>query len=309
MRGIGYVELLVTLAIGALLLAGLGGVIGKALQSRDHAHGNNDLYRQARFAMQRMVRAARLSTGLLLPLADNPSTGWQENIRDSQAGGQGRAALALRLPAESDLDEDGTPDADDDGDGRIDEDMPADIQNDGASGLLGFDDDGDGLVDNHSTGDDDEDGSSDEDWIDGIDNDGDGVVDEDPPADGNSDGETGITGVDDDSDGSVDEGAADDNDEDGSAGEDPLNPLVFYLENGVLQERRPVPWDTTSDGAVDGADFVVSPLVENVTHFRVERITTPGARYRRVDLLLTVTRPDTSESLTLQTQVRIGGGL
>jgi len=307
MAGISYVELLVAMAVAALLLAGISGVVGQALRTRDQVQGTQNTLRQARFAMQRMVRAVRMTSGLMLPAPDDPHTAWPDNVRDSSVPGHGRAVLAVRLPAESDLDTNGVPDADDDGDGRIDEDRPADQENDGASGILGIDDDGDGQVDEANADDDDEDVATDEDPLDGVDNDGDGRVDEDAGADNQDDGGSGLAGVDDDGDQNVDEDAAADNDEDGRSGEDPLNPLLFYWQNETLFERRPAPWDTDGDGDVDGADFVLSPLVAQVGRFRVERIAGDGRA--RVDLLLEVTDPGTGKVMSLRTQVRVGSGL
>ncbi len=45
-RGFTYVELLMALAIGVLLVAGLSGVVGQALQTRDVAHTTNNLKAQ-----------------------------------------------------------------------------------------------------------------------------------------------------------------------------------------------------------------------------------------------------------------------
>lgn len=56
---------------------------------------------------------------------------------------------------------------DDDGDGNIDEDLPGDMNGDGAPGIVGVDDDGDTLIDEGGDPkDDDEDGAADEDWYD-----------------------------------------------------------------------------------------------------------------------------------------------
>ncbi len=78
-----------------------------------------------------------------------------------------------------DDDEDGTPSInksdddvldgiDNDEDGTIDEDLGADMNGDGAPGILGVNDDGDGSTDEGSVDDDDEDGSVDEDWFDPV---------------------------------------------------------------------------------------------------------------------------------------------
>lgn len=321
-RGFTYVELLMALAIGALLVAGLSGVVGQALQTRDLAHTKTDLTRQAQEAMQRMVRAVSHSRRLLLPLNDNPNTNWPENIREQTLPASApigdstlaTAVLAVTLPLYVDLDHDGFPDADDDKDGQIDEDLPNDNHHDFFPGIMLIDDDGDGTVDEGASWyEDDEDGAENEDPIDGIDNDADGSIDEDPSTDNNGDGCPGICGVDDDSQGDIDDGSKDDDDEDGGTFDDPYDPLVFYLNNGVLIQRMPVPWNqdgiSTPDGPVDGRDFVESPIAENVTHFRVERIPQADQRYQLVDLTLELTSPLSGETVSLQTQVRLGGAL
>ena len=65
-------------------------------------------------------------------------------------------------------DEDPINGIDDEGDGLIDEDPSADMNGDGAPGIVGVDDDNDGLIDEGSIADDDEDGKRDEDWLDAV---------------------------------------------------------------------------------------------------------------------------------------------
>lgn len=315
--GLTYVELMLAMIVAALLMLALNGVLGRALQSYDLVRERNELVRQSRFAMQRMVRAVG-HTRLLLPMADKPASNWPENIREEtvppspSVGNSIRstAVLAVTLPLYSDMDGDGYPDADDDRDGLVDEDLPNDVHLDYAPGIYLIDDNGDGRVDDGFTSFDDDETNSvfNEDPIDGIDNDGDNNVDEDPPRDMNADGCPGICGVDDDGDGQVDEGASDDDDEDGEHYDDWYNPVVFYLDNGVLKERMPVPWDTGGDGR-GGRDFITSDIAENVTRFRVERIPRNGDRDQRVDLTVELTGPRSGESMVLHTQVRVGGAL
>ena len=312
---------MLTLAIAALIIAGLTGVVGQALQSQDAVSETNRLTRDARFAMHRMLRTVSSSRRLLLPLRNNPNTNWPENIREQRLPPSppigdstlATAVLAVTLPADVDLDSDGYPDADDDRDGLIDEDLPNDSHHDFFPGIMLIDDDGDGSVD-EGTGwaEDDEDGAENEDPLDGIDNDGDGSIDEDPGTDSNGDGCSGLCGVDDDADGSIDESSADDDDEDGNTFEDPYDPVVFYLNSGSLVERMPVPWDTDGisvpDGPVDGRDFIESVIAENVTRFRVERLDN-GSAIEVIDLTLELTSPITGETVRLQSQVRVGGAL
>jgi len=321
-RGFSLIELLLAVAIGAIVIAGMSGVVGQSLQSYDQVAAQNALTRDAQFAMQRIVRMVSHSRRLLLPLADNPNTNWPEHVREETvpasppigASTLATAVLAVTLPAYVDLDFDGFPDADDDRDGLIDEDLPNDSHHDFQPGIMLIDDDGDGTVDD-GTGwaEDDEDGAENEDPLDGLDNDGDGSVDEDPPSDNNGDGCPGICGVDDDNDGQVDEGANDDDDEDGGSFDDPYDPVVFYLNSSTLMERMPVPWDedgiSVPDGPVDGRDFVEHKIASGVTRFRVERVLQVLGQPQLVDITLELTSPATGETVSLRTQVRVGGAL
>lgn len=320
-RGVTLIELLIAVAMGALIVAGMSAVMVGLTESQAAIQERNRLTENGRFAMERMVRMSSESRRLLLPIADNPKTDWPENIREETVPASppvgssilATAVLAVTLPAFIDLDADGFPDADDDRDGSIDEDLPNDIHHDFQPGISLIDDDGDGTVDD-GTGwaEDDEDGSENEDPVDGIDNDGDGSVDEDPASDNNADNCPGTCGVDDDSDGTVDDGANDDDDEDGGSFDDPYDPVVFYLVGDTLVERMPVPWNedgiSAPDGPVDGRDFVESAIAENVTRFRVERLPANGDT-EIVDITLDITGPETGETVNLHTRVRIGGAL
>ena len=318
--GISYVETLITVVIVAILVSGLMGIVGTATDINEKVSSENEIIQQTHYAMERMVSATRRTRRLLLPLVDKPASNWPEHIREQTIPPSppigdsvfATAVLAVTLPADIDLDNDGFADADDDRDGQIDEDLPDDINNDFAPGIAYIDDDGDGLIDEDGFfewNDDETSTSFNEDPIDGVDNDGDGNIDEDPGADNNADFCSGVCGVDDDSDGSIDEAAAADDDEDGQANEDWYNALVFYLSGNELKERTPVPWDETGVGGVTGLDFIESTIAEHVTHFRVERIPSPTNSTQVVDLLLELTHPITGESFSVQTQVRIGSGL
>ena len=321
--GYTYVELLVALLIASLLIAGLMGVVGTASDTGEDVGARNELVRDARFAMQRMVHNVSHSPKLLLPLNDNPNTNWRENVREQTIPAsapigdstKATAVLAVTLPHDVDLNDDGFPDADDDADGKIDEDLPNDAQHDFANGIIGIDDDGDGSVDEGAFWfDDDEDGSENEDPIDGIDNDGDGSIDEDPPSDMNNDGCPGNCGVDEDGSGDIDEGGdATDDDEQGNGFDDPQDPVVYYLNSNQLIERMPAYFNADGndqpDGPVDGRDFIESVIAEGVTRFRVERIPTSTGSPQLVDLILELADSDSGETISLQTQVRVGGAL
>jgi prepilin-type N-terminal cleavage/methylation domain-containing protein len=293
-RGFTLVELLLVLAIAGLLMTAVGGFINSALRTQAAVSERNDINRQARFAMDRMLTAVRGTRRLLLPLAENPGTAWSESLRDP-------GVLAVTLDPTLDRDADGFADADNDKDGAVDEDPGGDLTNDNEAGIRGVDDDGDGVV---TTGvgnamDDDEDGSAQEDPWDGVDNDGDGAVDEDPHGDTNNDNASGVAGVDEDGDGSVDEDHFQDEDEDGTMNEDWLDPVVYFLNGTDLVERLP------NLNSLDGTDYTETTVAENVTSFVVERV--PRARAVLVDISLEVTGPS-GESVSLHTMVSVGGG-
>lgn len=317
-RGFTLIELLASVTVASILLLGLAGMISQSLHSKTSVHAQNHLNREAHFAMQQMARAVEHSDRLLLPLVDNPATDWPENLREQTVPAsappgssvQASAVLAVTLPRDIDQDRNGIPDADNDGDGRFDEDPGADNQADSASGIYLIDDDGDGLIDEGSLANNDEEAATEgEDPFDTRDEDADQSIDEDLPADRNADGCSGICGIDDDKDGAIDEETAEDDDEDGSVDEDGYDPVVFYLENGVLRKRMPVPWDENGSSAVDGRDFIVSDLAEGVTRFRVERLPASSGAPQMVDLLLELTDAETGASLSLQLRLRLGGAL
>lgn len=301
-RGFTLMELLLAMIIGAVLVAGLSEVTGQIVETRRQVTDRNDLNRQARFALDRMARAAANSPRLLLPYNDRDSTtAITENVH---------SVLAVTLDHLTDLDANGIPDADNDGDGRFDEDPPGDWTNDNAAGIYLIDDDVDGNVDEVGNAEsDDESTTINDDPVDGTDDDDDQNLDEDPPADINNDRCPGICGVDDDGDGIVDEGNADDDDEDGSTDDDWLDPVVFYLSGSQLIERHPVPWDEDASSGIDGRDFVESVIVDNVSRFRVERLPAAANAPVLVDIQLDITSPASGQTIALQTRVRVGGAL
>ena len=317
--GFTLLELLVAAVIGAMLLVGLSQLLNSSIGTENVVRERNELLRDGRFAMERMVQTTRQSRRLLLPLADNPATNWPEHIREQTVppsppigdSALATAVLAVTLPSSVDLDYNGIPDADDDGDGLFDEDLPNDAHHDFYPGIMLIDDDGDGDVDD-GTGwaEDDEDGLENEDPIDGVDNDGDGSIDEDAGTDTNGDGCPGICDVDDDRNGSVDGVGSDDDDESGGGFEDPYDPVVFYLEDGRLYERMPVPWNedgiSSPNGPVDGRDFVTNVIAENVTLLRVERVEGVSSTAALVHLKLELTG-ESGEVVSLSADVRVGG--
>jgi prepilin-type N-terminal cleavage/methylation domain-containing protein len=319
-HGFSLLELMIAMLLAGLILAATGNVIRQAMGSNVLVTERNQLLRDARFAMQRMVSKTSTSRKLLLPLVDKSFTNWPENIREETvpasppigSSTKATAVLAIALPSNVDLDADGFPDADDDRDGLIDEDLPDDAQHDFAAGIMLIDDDGDGLVDEGNASSDDESTTVNDDPINGIDDDADGNIDEDPGSDNNGDGCPGVCGVDDDADGTIDDGSASDDDEDGSDVDDAYNPVVYYLNGNTLMERMPVPWNqdgiSTPDGPVDGRDFVASAIADNVTRFRIERIGPASDAHPMVDIELELTGP-TGEVVSVAARVRTGGAL
>ncbi len=312
-------ELLVALALSALILAATTGLVNNVLGTDEVVAERNRLQQEARFAMDRIVRATSHSPKLLLPLPDNPNTNWPEHIREQTipasapigSSTSASAVLAVTLPEYVDLDADGFPDADDDRDGRMNEDLPNDVHHDFLPGIMLIDDDGDGSIDEGSFfWDDDEDGAYNEDPIDGIDNDGDGSVDEDPASDNNGDNCPGFCGVDDDEDGTIDGGSDDNDDEEGTEFEDGYDPVVFYLDGDTLMERMPVPWNedgnSSPDGPNDGRDFVASAIADNVTRLRFERIETGTSDSPLIQINLEMTGPG-GEVVSMSARTRVGG--
>ena len=115
-RGLTLVELTLALGIGALIVGALVNVASGALAVREQVRTREDALEEARYAMQRMVRAVQGTTRLLVPRADDPGTAHDESVREP-------GVLAVTLDPAIDRDANGVADADNDGDGRIDEDL------------------------------------------------------------------------------------------------------------------------------------------------------------------------------------------
>lgn len=76
-RGLTLIEMLIATAIGTLLLAGLSSVARQALLSRTQVRDTGEAAYQARFALQRVVAAAKgTAPHTLLPPAANTSGNW-----------------------------------------------------------------------------------------------------------------------------------------------------------------------------------------------------------------------------------------
>jgi len=300
--GFTLLELLICLALAAVIILGLSDILSTTMATRNTVAAENALALQAEFAMDRIHRMVHGDVKLLIPLGENGATAWSESVHN---------VLALSLPHFIDLNNDSIPDADNDGDGLVDEDLPGDNTNDGAPGIIAIDDNNDGTVDNSGAitpaADNDEDGQASEDYLDSRDNDNDGTIDEDFPGDMNNDNLSGKLG-DDDNDGLTDEGAPVNDDEDDLDDEDWLDPLVYYLAGTTLVERLPVPWDENGDSQVTGADYVENILAENVSRFEVTRQDFSSNRTVLVTIILELTGAG-GASYSLSTMLRVGGGL
>jgi prepilin-type N-terminal cleavage/methylation domain-containing protein len=279
--GLTLVEILVVLLIAGILVAGVGGIVGGALDLWDSRKSRQELVYQAEFAMDRIVNAVTRTERLLIPLADNPGTLQDESLRD---------VLAVTLDPTLDRDADGFADADNDKDGKVDEDIPSDNTNDGVAGIIGMDEDNNGILDEGNLRDNDEDANQGDDWLDGVDNDGDGSIDEDIPR------------INDQSSPGV---GTYDNDGDGSDSEDWLDPVVYFIsaDGKSLVERLP------DVNPVDGTDYTERSLAEADSVTLAVSRASPGPGERNVLLDITLQLVEGDETVTLQSQVRVGGGM
>ena len=307
-KGITLLEVLLSVAIAGVLITAISGVVGSALNAQSNTRVQNDTLQQARFAMQRMVKAVSKTGYLMIPLDENPATTWKKSERD---------VLAVTLDKTLDRNKDGWSDANNDKDfldfnkngirdtgepERIDEDLKNDNSNDGQAGIIGIDDNGNGQKDVENVNNNDEDNLDLEDPINRIDDDGDGSTDEDVNNDMNGDGKPGIILVDDDLDGLIDEGLADDDDEDGLTSEDWLDPVVYYRDGTQLMERMP----NINPGS--GTDYTENPIADHVSQFLVKRSIGGNGSAVLVSITLTLAPPGAGP-VTLTTLIGVGSGL
>ena len=117
--GFTLLEILIALAMGAIVVTVLASVVTTLTESRSSLEDHGERAEDARFAMDRMIRAVRGSRDLLLPLVDSPDTDWRENVREQTipaslpegSSSFASAVLAVSLSARIDLDADGIADA------------------------------------------------------------------------------------------------------------------------------------------------------------------------------------------------------
>ncbi len=270
-RGMTLIEAMLSLLIGALLLASLASVLNATLEKTSAADSTLERASDASYALDRMEGWLRTAPFVLTPQVGRFSDG-----------------LAFAIDPDLDSDGDGFADADNDRDGQSNEDPGADMDADGGNGWFGVDDDVDGTADETDAGtpgNDDEDGASDEDPLNGFDDDGDGLLDEDWGADANGDGCPGVCGIDEDGNGTVDEGAAADDDEDGQSDEDWIDIAGISKVGSQLSESLPVL------GAASGVFRTSRVLADNVDRLRVERTRLDAAR-ERIDIELDLISAD-----------------
>lgn len=271
-------EVLLVLTLSSVILVSLGTVIGQGLNSWEVASRRSNIVREANFAMQQMVQAAKTSSRLLLPLTENSTTAYSESQRN---------LFAVTLDHTLDRDSDGFADADNDQDGNVDEDPGADSTNDNASGIYGVDDNNDGATDTEVATDDDEDGATDEDRHDGADTDGDGAVDEDTSADLNQDGQPFSNPGDDDGDGTADE--------------DWFDVVLYRLDGTNLIERTP------NLNPADGRSFTERIIASRVTAFSAQRLANRATdRHSLLEISITIDDPD-GEPYSISATVQVGG--
>ncbi|MFV1950794.1 MAG: type II secretion system protein J [Nitrospinota bacterium] len=252
-KGLTLIEVLVSVAVLAIIAGLFTQVIYGALESWRYNNDKDKLLHDGQSAMEMMVNSIRNTKWVLIPIKNN-------NLRDILAVSAG---------------------IDNDGDGLIDEDPGADITNDGQPGIAGIDDDGDGSVDEGDMTDDDEmyagflkDQSSlasvffsfitpdevyaggttlpapdpvDEDCLNWTDSDLDGAYDEDPSGDLYGQGYN-------------------DDDNDGTEDEDWFDPRIFYLKGNTLVVEEHI-----VDGATKTLTITSENIAEDVTKFEVTR--------------------------------------
>jgi len=277
-RGATLLELLVVIVILSFIVVGLSELLSGGLKASRDNRVKSSLIDDANFAMGRILFATRETNWVFIPGNANP-------VRD-----------VLAVSAMSD----------NDGDGALDEDWGEDIGNDNQPGLAGFDDDGDGSIDEGGVGrknDDDEDDRINEDTPgNGLDDDvgpggPDGNYDEEFRADINGDGCPGICTRDDDWDGLYDEGNINDDDEDGMVDEDPIDPLIFYVTNGALYEKKII-WNPSTSLS----EVAEKKLIDNVSQFAVTRLL--GANGKTlINVVLEVSAGGGGNSVRLETEI------
>jgi len=80
--GQSLIELLISITIAGVLLAGMQGLINTALNAETSTHTRNNTVQQGRFAMQMMVQSVRKTRRLMIPLGENPATAYLESDRN-----------------------------------------------------------------------------------------------------------------------------------------------------------------------------------------------------------------------------------
>ncbi len=80
-KGMTLLELLISIAMASLLIAGMTNTVSQALKVKEEISSQAQLQHELDFAFSRIVRITQSSSLLILPLSDNPASDWPENIR------------------------------------------------------------------------------------------------------------------------------------------------------------------------------------------------------------------------------------
>jgi len=259
-HGYTLIEILIVIAILSILMAGLSKLIEINLTASRTSIRQGEIATDITYVMERIIDRTREARKVFIPTNVSP-------VRDM---------LVI------------TANIDNDQDGSIDEDEGSDLGNDNEPGLAGFDDDGDGMVDEGGPGkkwDDDEDGLQDEDIPDnGVDDEGDGRYDEELRAN--------MTG------GACPPLCSYDDDGDGMSDEDPSDPLIFYLKNGTLYERKII-WDPYTGTS----NIEENILATHISQFRVERVTNSDGK-TLIKIKIVMTKNNAELTLNSEAYVR-----
>jgi type II secretory pathway pseudopilin PulG len=199
--GLTLVELIISLTIMSFIAVAAAALLSVSLKAQAYAVNRSGLYTDGALVMQQITGNIRNSTIVFVPngrqstrtilatsgTVNNDNDYYfaaplfpridedvaNDNTADGHSGvkgidDNGNGLIDDGSTSDNDEDlvnfEDPLDGVDNDGDGSIDEDVPGDMNGDGASGIKGMDDNGDGPVDNSiNLKDDDEDGQFDED--------------------------------------------------------------------------------------------------------------------------------------------------
>jgi prepilin-type N-terminal cleavage/methylation domain-containing protein len=200
-KGLTLVELLVALTIMGIIVVAAMPLLSSSLEANHQGTARSELYQEGLLAMERMTGGVRKTTIVTVPNGHSPTrdilvfsrlvnsdndfyfgdplfpridedpndyfswSGYGVQGVDEDDDGSFDEGNFKDDDEDALVQEDPLDGLDNDGDGTIDEEVQADYNGDGETGILGIDDDADGSVDEGISTDDDEDGSSNEEDI------------------------------------------------------------------------------------------------------------------------------------------------